>query len=174
MDNAEKHLDPLKSHQIKRPRQSNEVYLNEKEIRVDEDGRSESPTSPNSAMDSTMTSTMMSSLGGATTMVPETPMTPAKVKMMDDRVPEAPEPKPRYICGLRRRIFWILFIILLGVIIVAAVVGGVVGGMNRSSSNKPAPSSEPAAAATPTVAPTVNGPLLYVHSWSTSMRWSTN
>ena len=161
MDNIEKHLDPLKSHQLKRPRESNEVYLHEKEIRVDENGQ-ESPTSMESPMESTLTSTMTSAMGG-TTMVPETPMTPAKAKMMEDEVPLPPDPKPRRICGMRRRTFWILFTILLAVIVVAAIVGGVIGGMKHpSNTSAPSTTAAPAAAAAPTtpVAPTVEGPLL--------------
>lgn len=155
MDNIEKHLDPLKSHQLKHPRESNEIYLHEKEIRVDGDGQ-ESPTSMDSTMDSTMTGTMNSAMGG-TTMVPETPMTPAKTKMMEDELPLPPQPTPRRICGLRRRAFLILFIVLLAVIIVAAIVGGVVGGTKQSSSGTSAPA--PAAAPTASVTPTVNGAL---------------
>ena len=160
MDNIEKHLDPLKSHQMKRPRESNEVYLHEKEIRIDEDGR-ESPSSPDSTMDSAMGSTMMSGMGG-TTVVPETPMTPAKAKMMEDEIPLPPEPKPRRICGLRRRTFWIVFVVLLALVIVAAIVGGVVGGMKHSSDTSPPSTSAAPASAAPTAsgAPTINSPLL--------------
>jgi len=162
MDNIEKHLDPLHSHQLKVPRESNEIYLTEKEIRVDDNGN-DSPTSTDSAMDSamdsTMTGTMTSAMGG-TTIVPESPMTPAKTKMMDDKIPLPPEPSPRKLCGLRRWTFWILFIVLLAVIIAAAIVGGVVGGMKHSSSGTSALSAPstpaPAAAAAPTV-PTVDG-----------------
>jgi len=158
MDDIEKHLDPH-SHQLKRPRESNDIYLTEKEIRVDDNGN-ESPTSMDSAMDSTMTGTMTSAMGGST-MVPETPMTLAKTKMMDDEIPLPPEPTSRNISGLRRRTFWILFIVLLAFIIVAAIVGGVVGGMKHSSSDTSALSAlstpAPASAPTASVAPTVNG-----------------
>lgn len=158
-DNIEKHLDPLQNHQLKRPRESNEIYLTEKEIRVDDDG-SESPTSMDStmdsAMDSTMTGTMTSAMGG-TTIVSETPMTPAKSKMMDDEIPLPPEPSPRRICGLRRRTFSILFMALLAVIIAAAIVGGVVGAMDHSSSNIATPASPAPAAPTASLAPTVDG-----------------
>ncbi len=159
MDNIEKHLDPLHSHQLKRPRESNEIYLTEKEIRVDDNG-SESPTSMDSAMDSTMTGTMtgtMTSAMAGTTIVPETPMTPAKSKMMDDEIPLPPEPTPRKICGLRRRTFWILFMALLAVIIAAAIVGGVVGGMKHSSSDTSASSTPASAAPTASLAPAVDG-----------------
>lgn len=109
-----------------------------------------------SAMDSTMTGTMTSAMGG-TTIVPETPMTPAKSKMMDDEIPLPPEPTPRRICGLRRRTFWILFMVVLAVIIAAAIVGGVVGGMKHSSSDISAPTTPAPAAPIASLAPTVDG-----------------
>ncbi|KAL8823545.1 MAG: hypothetical protein Q9191_005757 [Dirinaria sp. TL-2023a] len=155
-DSTDKHLDPLKAApKPKRQRQSNDdVYFHEKEIRVDERPH-DSPTSMDSPMDSTLTSAM-----AGTTMVPETPGTPAKLKTMDDELPLPPEPKPQRICGMRKRIFWILFVILLVLIVAAALLGGILGGMKRSSS----PSSAPEAPANPTTIPTptpiASGPLL--------------
>lgn len=152
-DSTDKHLDLLKAPpKPKRQRESNDVYFTEKEIRVDEKPQ-DSPTSMDSPMDSTLTSAM-----AGTTMVPETPCTPAKMKTMDDELPLPPDPKPRRICGMRKRSFWVLFVVLLALIVAAALVGGIVGGMRHSSSTSAAPKAS-TAPATVTVAPTVSGPL---------------
>lgn len=114
-------------------------------------------------MDSPVKGTMTSAMGG-TTIVPESPMTPAKSKMMDDEIPVPPEPTPRRICGLRRRTFWILFVVVLAVIIAAAIVGGVVGGTRTSSSAISAPSTTAPVAPIASLAPTIDGVLRYVYA----------
>ncbi|MCJ1364163.1 hypothetical protein MMC16_003272 [Acarospora aff. strigata] len=62
-----------------------------------------------------------------------------KPGMIDDVIADPKTREPR-ICGMRRKMFWILFGVILGIIVIAAIIGGVVGGTKSSS---PAPSPPP-------------------------------
>ena len=179
-DSTDKHLDPQRAPKPKRPHEDDETYLQEKEIHIEERERGlNSPSSAGSPIDG-------ATMGGST-MVPETPCSEGKPciheehtgrpclysypsdikeKSMVDVVPiPPPEPKPRKICGLRRRHFWTLFAVLLGMIVAAAIIGGAIAGTRKNgSSPTPAPTTQsglPAAASpTPSVAPTINDSLL--------------
>lgn len=159
---------------LKRRHESNDIYLQEKEIHVEERERGEdSPNSVESPMDG---GTM-----GGTTVVPETPCTPGKPCIhenalgnpclydsdMKTNVTAAivpvppPEPKRRKICGLRRRNFWILFAVILAMVIAAAIIGGAIAGTRKTASSNTRPGGtpgSPAASATPT--PSDGTPLL--------------
>ena len=179
-DNTDKHLDPYRVPKPKRPSEDNDIYLHEKEIHVEErESGQDSPSSTGSPIDG-------GTMGGAT-MVPETPCTPGKpcthegntgrpcLYSYDSDVKEKPlemvvqvsppEPKPRKICGMRRRNFWILFAVVLGIIVIAAIVGGAIAGTRKTMTPSPPPSTEsvvPAVTTPAAVIPTpseVNTPL---------------
>ena len=65
-----------------------------------------------------------------------------KAELVDENVVDL-KANERRICGMRRKVFWILFGVILAIITTAAIIGGAVGGTRKQTSPATSPPPPP-------------------------------